>query len=148
MENINIKLANAHQNQLRDFDVKREVSSIQEYVNFSKLDLEDNAVCLMCLRGYYDNFSKRTNTVFVFINHTGKAINEMHGVIRLHTESKDVQFARATIDFDEVFMGTLQHNDGLLVHLSIPTRGKNENIVFTTKNLEAQFTDIRVTYVE
>ena len=59
MENIIIKLANAHQNQLRDFDVKREIKSVQEYINSLKLRFDDNTVCLVCLRGYYDDFTKK-----------------------------------------------------------------------------------------
>lgn len=60
MENIIIKLANAHRNQLRDFEVKREIKSVQEYINSLKLRFDDNTVCLVCLRGYYDDFTKKT----------------------------------------------------------------------------------------
>ena len=57
----------------------------------------------------------------------------------LHT----VQFAKATIDFDEAFMGKIENNEGMLVHLNIPTRG-----LFKSTELEVEFTDVRVTYVD
>ena len=62
-----------------------------------------NTVCLVCLRGYYDDFTKKTNIAFVFINQLGKPIKELHGEIRINVESKEVKFAKTTIDFDEIF---------------------------------------------
>lgn len=147
MKNITIKLANAHQNQLKDFDVKKEIKSIEEYINSSEFKLSNDSICLMCLRGYYDDFSKKTNTVFVFINRLRKPIKEIHGQIRIKVESKDVKFAKSIIDFDEAFMGTLEHDEGMLVHISIPTRGVFSDTVFTTNELNVQFTDIRIAYV-
>ena len=147
MENITIKLAEAHKIQMKNFDVKKEIKSIQEYINSFELELNENTVSLMCLRGYYDNFSKRTNTVFLFINTLGKCIKEIHGVIKMAVDIKAVNFAKATIDFDEEFMGSLEHNEALLVHMDVPTRGMNEDKVFTSNELEVKFTDIRVTYV-
>lgn len=148
MENIIIKLANAHQNQLRDFDVKREIKSVQEYINSLKLRFDDNTVCLVCLRGYYDDFTKKTNTAFIFINQLGKPIKELHGEIRINVESKEVKFAKTTIDFDEKFIGILQHNEGMLVHIDIPTRGLCSDTLFTTNELNVQFTNVRITYVD
>lgn len=60
---------------------------------------------------------------------------------------EDIDFAKTTINFDEEFMGSLQHNEALLVHMSVPTRGLNLDKVFTSNELEMQFTDTRVTYV-
>lgn len=148
MENIIIKLANAHRNQLRDFDVKREIKSVQEYINSLKLRFDDNTVCLVCLRGYYDDFTKKTNIAFVFINQLGKPIKELHGEIRINIESKEVKFAKTTIDFDEKFIGILQHNEGMLVHIDIPTRGLCSDTLFTTNELNVQFTNVRITYVD
>lgn len=101
----------------------------------------------MCLRGCYSDFSKKTNTVFVFINCLGKPIKEIHGVIRIRVESNEIKFAKATIDFDDEFMGVLQHNEGMLVHIGIPTRGVFADTMFTTNELDVQFTDTRITYV-
>lgn len=41
----------------------------------------------------------------------------------------------------------LQHNEGLLVHISIPTRGVFSDTVFKTNELNVQFTDTRITYL-
>ena len=149
MNNIKVKLVEAHQSQLKNFDVKKELQSVQEYVNGLEIELENRTVFLVCIQGNYDDFGKRTNTVFVIINNCGKAIRELHGVIKvksciLHT----VQFAKATIDFDEALMGKIENNEGMLVHLNIPTRGLNQNKIFKSTELEVEFTDVRVTYVD
>lgn len=147
MNKIHIKLAQAHENQSKNFDVQREIKEIQEYCNLTEIKLEAESINVMCLRGDYDNFQKATKVVFVFINYIGKTIKELHGDIRIYVDNEKVQFAKTTIDFDENFMGNLQCNEGMLVHLNIPTRGLSEDKSFKTKDLEVQFTDVRVTYV-
>lgn len=149
MEKISVVLAKAHADQIKDLSVKRELESVQAYLDETPLALSDHTVYLMCLRGYYDNFSKSMNTAFLFINHTGKAIRELHGVIRLRCrDRKGVQFAKATIDFDGPFLGVLRNQEALLAHLSIPARGLDADITFTDQELEVEFTDTRVTYVD
>ena len=77
-----------------------------------------------------------------------KPIKELHGEIRINVESKEVKFAKTTIDFDEKFIGILQHNEGMLVHIDIPTRGLCSDTLFTTNELNVQFTNVRITYVD
>ena len=147
MREIQVKLAKAHKIQEKNFDVQRELKSIQEYLNQTEIKLPYDAICLMCLRGSYDDFSKNTNTAFLFINCMRRPINEIHGVITMHADEKGIQFARATVDFDEPFMGTLSDREALLVHLNVPTRGVSEDRIFKNTELEVEFTDTRVTYV-
>lgn len=45
-------------------------------------------------------------------------------------------------------MGKIENNEGMLVHLNIPTRGLNQNKIFKSTELEVEFTDVRVTYVD
>lgn len=148
MEMINIKIAQAHEDQKKNFDVQREIKSVQGYFDTTEFNFNSETVSLLFLRGYYDNFAKTMNTALVFVNKMGNAVSELHGVIRIHANIEGIQFAKTTIDFDEKFMGVLCDNEGLLVHLSIPTRGLEEDRKFTTKELEVQFTDVRVTYVD
>ena len=61
MNNIKVKLVEAHQSQLKNFDVKKELQSVQEYVNGLEIELENRTVFLVCIQGNYDDFGKRTN---------------------------------------------------------------------------------------
>ena len=146
MGKINVKIAQAHENQMRNFDVQREMKSVQNYFDTTELDFNSEAVSLMFLSGQYNDFAQTMNTALVFVNKMGQKISELHGVIHIHTNTEGIQFAKTTIDFDEEFMGVLCDNEGLLVHLNIPVRGLEGNRTFTEKELEVQFADVRVTY--
>ena len=51
MGKINVKIAQAHKNQMRNFDVQREMKSVQNYFDTTELDFNSEAVSLMFLRG-------------------------------------------------------------------------------------------------
>lgn len=148
MENISVKLVLAHETQKRDFDIKKELRSVQKYIEGLECELQDNSIQLILLKGFYDNFTKRMTTAMVFINNTGKAIRELHGVLRLTTSDLMIKIARTTIDFDEPFMGIVDNGEAILVHFNIPIKGLEENREFLAKDLFGEFSDIRVTYVE
>ena len=103
MGKINVKIAQAHENQMRNFDVQREMKSVQNYFDTTELDFNSEAVSLMFLRGQYNDFAKTMNTALVFVNKMGQKISELHGVIHIHTNTEGIQFAKTTIDFDEEF---------------------------------------------
>lgn len=56
MGKINVKIAQAHENQMRNFDVQREMKSVQNYFDTTELDFNSEAVSLMFLRGQYNDF--------------------------------------------------------------------------------------------
>lgn len=76
---------------------------------------DDNTVCLVCLRGYYDDFTKKTNTAFVFINQLGKPIKELHGEIRINVDSTYQKIYVAVDDkkysFEYYFMNSAESAD-------------------------------------
>ena len=84
----------------------------------------------------------------VFINNMEKSIKELHGIVEIEVVNSDVEFARATLNFDEKFMGKVENKEAILIHLDIPVKGLTEDKVFEQNDLEVKFTDVRVTYVE
>lgn len=72
MKDVIVKLVEAHQNQLRDFDVKKELRSIQSYISQLKVELDEKSVYILVLKAIYNNYSKRATTVMVFINNMEK----------------------------------------------------------------------------
>lgn len=148
MKNVIVKLVEAHQNQLRDFDVKKELRSIQSYISQLKVELNEKSIYILVLKAIYNNYSKRATTVMVFINNMEKSIKELHGIVEIEVVNSDVEFARATLNFDEKFMGKVENKEAILIHLDIPVKGLTEDKVFEQNDLEVKFTDVRVTYVE
>ena len=148
MKDVIVKLVEAHQNQLRDFDVKKELRSIQSYISQLKVELDEKSVYILVLKAIYNNYSKRATTVMVFINNMEKSIKELHGIVEIEVVNSDVEFARATLNFDEKFMGKVENKEAILIHLDIPEKGLTEDKVFEQNDLEVKFTDVRVTYVE
>lgn len=148
MKDVIVKLVEAHQNQLRDFDVKKELRSIQSYISQLKVELDEKSVYILVLKAIYNNYSKRATTVMVFINNMEKSIKELHGIVEIEVVNSDVEFARATLNFDEKFMGKVENKEAILIHLDIPVEGLTEDKVFEQNDLEVKFTDVRVTYVE
>ncbi len=148
MENIRVKLAQAHQMQNRDFDVKKELRSVQEYIDELHFEMRPASIHLVLLKGFYDDFTKRMTTAMVFINNTGKAIRELHGVVRLKTPNPMIKIAKTTINFDEPFMGIVDDHEAILVHFNIPVKGLEEKREFTGKDFSGEFSEVKVTYVE
>ena len=148
MRDVIVKLVEAHQNQLRDFDVKKELRSIQSYISQLKVELDEKSIYILVLKAIYDNYSKRATTVMVFINNMEKSIKELHGIVEIEVVNYDEEFARATLNIDEKFMVKVENKEAILIHLDIPVKGLTEDKVFEQNDLEVKFTDVRVTYVE
>ena len=93
----------------------------------------------------YLNGEKKMLTACLFVNKMDKPISELHGVLRLGFKSRKAQIAKTTIDFDEPFMGTLNPDEALLVHLGIPVKGLSNDENFMVSDISGNFEDVRVT---
>lgn len=142
---IEVIVAKAHQNQLVDEKIKREVESIQDIVKKAKLEFTPNTVNFLFVQGVYKHSERKMITVGLFVNQMHETLVEIHGQLRLRFKSKDAQIAKTTIDFDELFMGEVENNQGVLVHLGIPVKGLEKDEYFTAKDIFGTFEDIRVT---
>ncbi len=140
-----VKVAEAHKEQLSDFELQREIRDVQTFLSSVNVDSVENAVAFLFLEGRYDDFEKKMTSVMLFLNGTGKPIKELRGTLRLKTDGP-VQFAKASIAFDQPFMGVLQDHEALLIHMNIPVRGLRENRVFKASDIEADFSEVQVKY--
>ncbi|MCD8299909.1 MAG: hypothetical protein LUC41_01835 [Clostridiales bacterium] len=146
MSEIRVKLVKAHEFQSKDIDVERELRDVQEYLDSDSIKWPEEGVGMMFLRGVYDNLTKKMATALVFSNHTGKTIDELHGIIEFKSQPP-LQFARITINFDREFMGDVKNKEAILVHLNVPVKGMDRDRQFNTHDLQCGFSDVRVTYV-
>ena len=132
---INVMVAKAHEGQLKDPAIKEEYESVQRAINSAQLDYQEDTVNLVFLKGMYKHQERKMVTVCLFVNKLDKPLKELRGDMRLKFNHKDALIAKATLDFDEAFMGELPKDTGLLVHLSLPVKGLQEDQVFTIKDI-------------
>ena len=142
---ILLKVADAHINQLIDQEIKKEFDSIQSGLNENDFDFKEGTVNFVFVKGVYLHTERKMVTACVFVNKFGKSINELHGVLHLKFVDRAALIAKATIDFDKEFMGTLEPDQALLVHLNIPVKGLEMDETFTVGDISGSFDGIRVT---
>ena len=143
---INVVISKAHNSMLNHPQVKAEMEFISNGLNNADFNFAENAVNFVFVNGSYDNTEKKMDTVCLFVNKTNKSIKELHGVIDISFKAVDAEIALTTVNFDEAFLGELNHDEALLVHFNIPVRGLNDNRTFKYSDIEGQFKDVRVTY--
>lgn len=145
---IQIVVARAHQKQLETAQVREECRRIQESLQQVQPGYKEGTVNVVFISGSYFDFAKKMTAACVFVNKTGRAIRELHGVLRLQFQAETAEIAAATLDFDEGFLGSLAPDEGLLVHLNIPVRGLQEDGVYDIRDVRGSFEDVRVTYAD
>lgn len=142
---IKVTLAKAHQAQIEDAEIKKELYSIEAELNKVDLPFQKDTINFVFIKGMYLNGEKKMLTACLFVNKMDKPISELHGVLRLGFKSRKAQIAKTTIDFDEPFMGTLNTDEALLVHLGIPVKGLSNDENFMVSDISGNFEDVRVT---
>lgn len=142
---IKVILAKAHRGQIEDAEIEKELCSVEAELNRVGLPFREGTVNFVFIKGIYLDSEKKMLTACLFVNKMDKPISELHGVLRLRFRSKKAQIAKTTIDFDEPFMGTLNPEEALLVHLGIPVKGLKNDENFMVSDIHGNFEDVRIT---
>lgn len=142
---IKVILAKAHRGQIEDAEIKKELCSVEAELNRVGLPFREGTVNFVFIKGIYLDSEKKMLTACLFVNKMDKPISELHGVLRLRFKSRKAQIAKTTIDFDEPFMGTLNPEEALLVHLGIPVKGLSNDENFMVSDISGNFEDVRIT---
>ncbi len=143
---IKVVLAKAHQGQIEDVEIKKELCSVEEELNKVDLPFKEDTINFVFIKGIYLHGEKKMLTACLFVNRMDKPIIGLHGVLRLNFKNKKAQIAKTTLDFDEPFMGTLNPNEALLVHTGIPVKGLSDDENFMFSDISGGFEDVRVTF--
>ena len=141
---IKVTLAKAHQAQLGDVEISKELCSVEEEVNKVELPFQKDTINFVFIKGIYLHSEKKMLTVCLFVNKMDKPITELHGVLRLSFKSRKAQIAKTTVNFDESFIGTLNPDEALLVHFGIPVKGLSDDENFMISDISGNFEDVRV----
>lgn len=143
---IKVTLAKAHQAQLADAEISKELCSVQEEVNKVDLSFQDDTINFIFIKGVYIHSEKKMVTVCLFVNKMDKPITELHGVLRLGFKNRKAQIAKTTVNFDKSFMGTLNPDEALLVHFGIPVKGLSDDENFMISDIFGNFENVRITF--
>lgn len=145
---INVVLAKAHLQQLKDEGLKKEYESIKELYKDVPLNYKENTINFVFVKGIYDHFERKMLVVCLFVNKIDKPIKEISGQINMEFSNKNAQIANITFYFDEEFLGTLNKDDALLVHFQVPVKGLKENTEIFSRDLKGTLDDVHVTFLE
>ena len=80
---IKVTLAKAHQAQIEDAEIKKELCSVEAELNKVDLPFQNDTINFVFIKGMYLNGEKKMLTACLFVNKMDKPISELHGVLRL-----------------------------------------------------------------
>ena len=123
-------------------DFEKELLNVQSYFDGAGLQFEKGFINFVFLKGLYSHMNRSTLVLGVFLNTLPDEIFALSGNLSLRHISDDSFSAEVAILVQEESIGQLKTNEGLLVHLEIPTQGVSGNTVFEADEIEATFADV------
>ncbi|KYG26015.1 hypothetical protein [Alkalihalobacillus trypoxylicola] len=150
MEKIKIKPAKAHEQQIENEEVLKEIEDVQLYFDQNNLPLKDHSINYVVLRGLYEPIDKTMMLVGVFVNNSHSTITALQGSMQISLrENSEVTFPKMDFKFPPEFLGELHHNEGFIVHVKVPTQGlESEKRVYQTTELLGKIEDIQIIKVD
>lgn len=142
---IKVVVANAHKNQLNNADAIEEINNIEEIVNENDIVFKENTINYFFIKGFYNHKNRSMLTIGLLVNKMDSPVKEIHGALRMKFKHEQALIAKATLDFDEQFIGVINPDEALLVHLNIPVKGLKNNREFDKVDLDGSFDNVRVT---
>lgn len=141
---ITIKIAKEHENQLKDKDIKREVSEVQKFFDTANFDYTKGTINFVMLKGIYSHIKRSILVIGVFINKTDSSIYGISSKLNLKFKKVNAQIMTIETTFPEEFIGKLDVDEGLLVHLEIPTIGLSNDAVFDISDISGELNNIKL----
>ena len=140
---VKVKVAKVHEEQLQDENIKRELKDIQNYFNTTDFNYAENTINFVFIKGIYSHIKRAMLVVGVYVNNTKDDIYGFSSKLRLKFINIDGQIATVNSAFDENFIGKLQPEEGMLIHLEVPVRGLNKDEEFSIKDISGMLDEIK-----
>lgn len=141
---IKVKTALAHEQQKENEAVKRELASIQEYIDNHISDLEEESIYFIPLQGNYVQIKRTMLFAGVMISTMKKSIQGIKGTLRTQLVGYDAEVAKLQFEFPPEFLGSLDYAEGLPVHFQVPVRGLKEDEVIKSSSFRCTLEDVEV----
>lgn len=121
---IKIVPAKAHESQMNDPEIKREINDVQEFFNTRSFPFKKGTINYVLLRGTYSHIERAMTIVGVFVNTTGKTICGLKTNIEFRAnEKREAQFGEILLELPQSFLGEIKENEGFVLHIKVPVQG-------------------------
>lgn len=134
----------AHLSDIEDNLLEGEKKAAQLYFDETNLDLGSSSLYFVPLKSIYLHISRKMTITGAILNCHGKSIEELAATIRMSTNIEGMEIATMKIALPPYFLGCLQPNHALLLNLSAPTRGLNEDRIFEAFELSSKLDDVKI----
>jgi hypothetical protein len=141
---IKIKIAKQHESQLKDEDIKREIEDVQEFFDTADFKYSEGTINFVVLKGIYSHIKRSMLIIGVYVNKTDSCVYGIGSELNLQFRNIEAQIMNASISFPEEFIGKLDVDEGLLIHLDIPVMGLNEDAVFDIRDISGGLNNVKI----
>jgi hypothetical protein len=141
---VKIKIAKEHESQLKDNDIKREVEDVQKFFNTADFEYSEGTINFVMLKGIYSHIKRSIVIIGVFVNKTDSCVYGIKSKLDLKFKNIDAKIMTTSLDFPEEFIGKLDVDKGLLIHLDIAVIGLNKDAVFDIRNISGELNNVKL----
>ncbi|EPY2303942.1 Uncharacterised protein [Clostridium sporogenes] len=141
---VKIKIAKEHESQLKDKDIKREVEEVQKFFNAANFEYSEGTINFVILKGIYSHIKRLIIIIGVYVNKTDSCVYGISSELNLKFRNIDAQIMTTNINFPEEFIGKLDVDEGLLIHLDIPVIGLNKDAIFDITDISGELNNVKL----
>ena len=137
-----IKLPSEYLEHPQKEDLEKELGAVQAHFDDTSLQLEPDFISFIFLKGFYSHINRSTLVMGVFVNTLPDEIFTFGGSLKLRHINNDDFSAEVDILARNESIEQLKTNEGVLVHIEIPTEGLTGNLIIEANEIEATFANI------
>lgn len=141
---IKIKTVLAHQQQRESEDAKKELAAIQEYVDNSVENLEEETIYFIPLQGNYVHVKRTMVLAGVIISTLQKGIQGIVGHLSTEIRGSKAEVTGIKFEFPPEFLGRLNYAEGFPIHFEIPVKGLTEDKQIKSSSFDCKLSDVKI----
>ncbi|MBC1420506.1 hypothetical protein [Listeria seeligeri] len=127
-------------------DAKKELASVQAYLDTNPMELQKNTINCLILEGRTIEIREKMHVVLVLVNECEFPVTAMKFQFKItcKNEEDNIQFAEATIYLDHDYLGKLNKREGIIFHIEIPIKGKPRKAIYKNSDLNGELKQVQV----
>lgn len=141
---IKIKVAKAQENQLKNKEIAMEVKEVQKLFDTSNFSYSNGTVNFVILKGIYSHIKRSMCVIGVYVNKSDSCIWGLGCTLDLKFRNIDAKIMTADIAFPTEFIGSLDIDEGLLIHLDVPVIGLSEDAVYDINDITGELSNVKL----
>ena len=139
-------LAREHEHLLEDETFAERFAVLEKAFESATFSFTPGTVNVVFIEAAFFDFDRKLHVTLACVNETGKTINGLHGLLRMHFNNRSEKISSTQLDFDEAFLGFVENNTAVLVTLEIPVEGLEGDHDFSPSEYGGSFENVRVSY--